>query len=496
MFNFVIYAVFGFILLIGVLSVLLGHSLAIVWMAITIMQYVHFVPVMMIYAPTCLAYFGYRFNAFNAQVGNILHRYTTDMLFHRDQFFSIIDYKFIRHGYKTGAFLYNAVDLILMWVVVAFFLLILYLIRLLLRKSTRIVTFEEKTRQQILFVFVMWTYMRMCFLTALNFRYAHFYNHWSNASFAISVLAGVAVIGFPIYEAWNARTFYKELKAGKKPSYFRLHILYADFSINHFLNYFYYWQFFARKFVYTIMIVGFPQSKYITLCVTTILHIFGMLWVTYTQPFNSRMRNLAIMVTEVTLVISNGVLFGMVQDKPNTGSSHYKIYAIMYFFIILIGVCVLAALILIDSFAHLKKIKQLCKGEPDSEKPTRIMDISDETSLTQQDISLDSDKKKEDEGHLEIYDPKKDDHRIEIEKKQARIEERKKKGTYRPQTPEKKGDALVSNYGRPQFKDTQPLDDTINDGNSDQSEEEDFQATRAPMGSPTKRPELGAKSPI
>ena len=52
LFNIVNLLIFCFILIIGVLSAMLGHSYAIVWMAMNIMQFTHFAPVMHIFVPS------------------------------------------------------------------------------------------------------------------------------------------------------------------------------------------------------------------------------------------------------------------------------------------------------------------------------------------------------------------------------------------------------------------------------------------------------------
>lgn len=155
LFNFIIYICFGITLIVGVLSAVLGHSYAIVWMSLSILQFTHFSPVMMIFAPTCVSFFGSRLSSFNAQFGNFFKYFTDKYLFQRDTFFTVIDFKFIRAGYDTGALLYNSVDLSLFWLVIGIILLINYLIRLCFRDTQSIVEWEQQTRKHILFVMSM-----------------------------------------------------------------------------------------------------------------------------------------------------------------------------------------------------------------------------------------------------------------------------------------------------------------------------------------------------
>lgn len=273
--------------------------------------------------------------------------------------------------------------------------------------------------------------------------------------------------------------FHKELDKKKMPTYMRLHVLYPDFALNHFLQYFYYWQFFLRRFVYAMMLVGFPQSKYITLSVMTIMHMASMLYVTYTLPFSSRWKNIAVMTSEATLVASHGILFAMIQDTPDTGKTHYSYYALLYFVIIIIGMILLTVLIIVDSLSHLKKIKQLCSEPEDEFVPERIIDdITDSSGISagsQREVTYGSDKSEpEKEAKFEIYDPVKDKEKYELAKKQEEIEKRKKDGTYRPATPTGVGQTpLASQFGRAPFKDTQHM---IGDSSDEEEESEDEQS--------------------
>lgn len=311
-------------------------------------------------------------------------------------------------------------------------------------------------------------------------------NHWSNFSFCLALAGAAMVVAFPVYEGWNAVVFYRELKAGKKPTYMRLNVLYNDFSLNHPLKYFYYWQYFVRRFVFAALLVGFPQSKYVALCTTTIMHIFSMLYVTYTMPFSSKWRNIAVMVSEATLVASYGSLFAFLQDTPGTGRSHYTGKAFFYFLIITVGMILLAVLIVIDSFAHLKKIKTLCKEPEEETGPRRIIDSfssnSNDSDMTQREVSLESDDQST--VRLEIYDPKTENEKIVLDKKQNNVAQNRKTGKKRPDTPPKKGEPLVSKYGRPQFKDIQQVeDDPLNNESEDEKE-----ATQTNVGTPLRTP--------
>lgn len=114
------------------------------------------------------------------------------------------------------------------------------------------------------------------------------------------------MVAFPPYEAWNAIQYHRELAMGEKPTYFRLNILFYDFGVGNNWQFFYYWQFFLRRFLITIMLVAWPQDRYLTLCLTTIMHIIAMLYVVYVKPFNSHIRNLSALFTEIGNVALHG----------------------------------------------------------------------------------------------------------------------------------------------------------------------------------------------
>jgi hypothetical protein len=114
---------------------------------------------------------------------------------------------------------------------------------------------------------------------------------------------------------------------------------------------------------------------------------------------------------------------------------------------------------------HLKKVKKLCKRHPDKPKPRKILDSLSSDSLTEMEVSLESN---EDKERYELYNPEVDKKKEIIEEEKKRGKERKKKGI-RPPTPKKEGEVLVSQFGRPQFKETQDIDV----GKEEESDEEE-----------------------
>ena len=169
------------------------------------------------------------------------------------------------------------------------------------------------------------------------------------------MIAVVAVLGYPLYEGWNVKQFYTELKTNYKPTHFRLYILYSDFKVNHPLQYAYYWQFFLRRFLFVGMIIAWPQEDFLTLCLSTIMHMAAMLWMAYVLPFTSRGKNIAVMLSEAGLVVIHGFLFPLMRGDPGIGWTYYRNKAFRYMLVVMIVVIMLLILILYDSFAHVKK---------------------------------------------------------------------------------------------------------------------------------------------
>jgi hypothetical protein len=111
------------------------------------------------------------------------------------------------------------------------------------------------------------------------------------------------------------------------PTNFRLNILFYDFGVMNNYQFFYYWQFFSRRFIYAIILNAWPQSRYLALCCTTVMHIGAMLYVTYTKPFSTNVRNFAVIFTEFGLVVLHGLLFAFLTDSEGLGKDHFMTYA-------------------------------------------------------------------------------------------------------------------------------------------------------------------------
>lgn len=113
------------ILSIGVLSSIAGHSMAIAWQALSIIQFVNFMPLTMIYSPSCMVKFGYYFDVFSGKLLLLLEQLSKGRIV-RDDFFNEINHKYIRAGYTSSAIIWNGLDLIIIWGAVLIMIPIVY----------------------------------------------------------------------------------------------------------------------------------------------------------------------------------------------------------------------------------------------------------------------------------------------------------------------------------------------------------------------------------
>jgi hypothetical protein len=99
----------------------------------------------------------------------------------------------------------------------------------------------------------------------LCLAHAEFHNFSAGLSTSIALIFAGLIITFPPYECYNAIVFFRELKRGNRPTYFRLNVLFYDFGVTNVYQFFYYWQFFLRRFLFAVMLVAWPQARYLTL---------------------------------------------------------------------------------------------------------------------------------------------------------------------------------------------------------------------------------------
>lgn len=203
------------------------------------------------------------------------------------------------------------------------------------------------------------------------------------------------------------------------------------------------------------------------------------MYVAFILPFTSKVRNIAVMVSELGMVVIHGMLFPLLRGDAGTGLKHYQKHAFRFFLVVCMVVAALLFFILFDSFAHVKKVLQACRKEPDDDGPKKMLDSFSSDSLTEREISLESDDSKK-KYKIELYDPKANKEKIELEKKKK--EEKKTKAKTkgkkkRPPTPPLKGDVLVSKFGRPLFKDTQDVDIDIKDDTEEDSDESNSESS-------------------
>jgi len=152
------------IVAIGVISALAGHSMAIAWQALTVIQFVNYVPFMMIYSPSCMVTFSRFLDPFNAKIYTVLD-WISRYKITRDDFYNEINHKFIRSDYKSSAIIFNALDLLIIWGIVLLLIPILYAIRrVFFNKSYGFKLQIDKFRNAVIYVLMLYSYMRLTFL--------------------------------------------------------------------------------------------------------------------------------------------------------------------------------------------------------------------------------------------------------------------------------------------------------------------------------------------
>jgi hypothetical protein len=108
----------------------------------------------------------------------------------------------------------------------------------------------RKFSNTVIFVLMLYSYMRLAFLSMLNLSHARFDDYLPGVSTCVAIVVALLVCGYPLYEVWNVKQFHTELSTWAMPNYFRLHVLYVDFKVSHPLQYAYYWQYFLRRFLF------------------------------------------------------------------------------------------------------------------------------------------------------------------------------------------------------------------------------------------------------
>jgi hypothetical protein len=61
------------------------------------------------------------------------------------------------------------------------------------------------------------------------------------------------------------------------------------------------------------MLITWPGAEYFTLLFSCLIQLAAMLFVTYTKPFTTRIRNFAIIFNETGLAALYGALFGFMK---------------------------------------------------------------------------------------------------------------------------------------------------------------------------------------
>lgn len=146
----------------GFVGLLVRHSMVIAWQVIGLLQFMNFVPLMMIYTPSCIVRMCQSFSIFNTELGAIGAAFIRT-IFSKDDFKNSMDYKFLRSGYTSTSFLWNAADVLMLWMICILLIPIFWLIKYIFSQYEILHTIEARFKRAFAYILIMLTYLRVSF---------------------------------------------------------------------------------------------------------------------------------------------------------------------------------------------------------------------------------------------------------------------------------------------------------------------------------------------
>src|SRR5690606_30765201 len=127
-----------------------------------LMQFFNLVPMMMIYTPSCVVRLCESFSIFNTELGAIGSNFIRG-IFTQGNVNNDVDYMFLRAGYTSTAFLWNAADILTSWMLAIILLPVLWMAKFIFSEVEILVKIEERFRKSFVYVLIMLTYLRVTF---------------------------------------------------------------------------------------------------------------------------------------------------------------------------------------------------------------------------------------------------------------------------------------------------------------------------------------------
>jgi hypothetical protein len=147
---------------VGIVGLLVRHSMVIGWQIIGLLQFLNFIPLMMIYTPSCLVTMLGSFNIFNTQIGAIGATFLQSF-FNFNSFNNVVDYKFMRAGYTTSAFVWTAADILTLWIICLILIPVLWMIKFIFSTVEILHKIEDRFKKSFVYVLIMMSYLRTSF---------------------------------------------------------------------------------------------------------------------------------------------------------------------------------------------------------------------------------------------------------------------------------------------------------------------------------------------
>jgi cysteine-rich repeat protein len=302
-------------------------SMGYTWSLVFVLQYINLVPLTNTYIPSCLMWYSKSMGLVNGYDHIIRDNFLARMYHHTElKDMNSYNYRFERYGYIYTSFLDNCADIMMCWVYAFVWLGFIVMLWEVFRGWKYWDHLARVYKWHMFYRGFMVLYLKVILFSMLNVYDFNVSNSLCQISSLLALIFFGAFLAYPVIHTGYAFKYKKMSLEEKKKSFVFSEVLFDEFAVYKSIQYYYFWQFCAKRLIFAIVILFFSDPV-LQLWVLMAIFVLNFVWLIMVRPFKFYIRMFHSGFNDIGGMILTGLYFQF--TKENMDDEEYYRYARM-----------------------------------------------------------------------------------------------------------------------------------------------------------------------
>jgi hypothetical protein len=287
------------------------------WSLVFVLQYINFIPLTNTYIPSCLMWYSKTMGLVNGYDHIIRDNFIGRMYHHEDLSpMTEFNYRFKRYGYIYSAFLDNTVDILTCWLYAFYCLGFVVMLAEICREWDYYKHTLRIYKWHMFYKGFMVLYLKVILFSILNVLEFNTDTTLCQISSLLALIFFTAFISYPLIHTAFALKYKKMSLSEKMKSFVYTEVLFDEFAVYKSIQYFYFWQFCAKRLVFALTILFITNPVY-QLCILMAIFVLNLAWLLFVRPYKFYIRMFHSAINDVGGLVLTGLYFQFTKEQMN-----------------------------------------------------------------------------------------------------------------------------------------------------------------------------------